>query len=210
MLGICIALGLSCATAEVPPAGAVLAPPPLAAPARTMSAPDVTHSAPALSHPSTWSHCVVEPPDELARLFTAVERRHPAVSACDLATKAFCESNYRADARSPVGALGLFQFLPPTARDLGIDPLDPREATIGASRYVDWLRAPWDPNIRPAEDVKALADAAFNWGRRRMFDSQRQHGWTLYDEAHPHLPLETRRYRLCHKLGYYPPRSPHD
>lgn len=73
------------------------------------------------------------------------------------------ESRYRPDiisgaTRSPVGALGIAQFMPATARDMGIDPLDPMQAIPAAARYLaqcfkwtggnDW--------------AKALA--AYNWG----------------------------------------------
>lgn len=51
------------------------------------------------------------------------------------------ESRYRTDiidgtTRSPTGALGIAQFMPATAAELGVDPLDPYSAIDGAARYL--------------------------------------------------------------------------
>ncbi len=46
------------------------------------------------------------------------------------------ESGFRADARSPAGAMGLMQLMPATARSLGVDPLEPAEAVDGAARLL--------------------------------------------------------------------------
>lgn len=53
-----------------------------------------------------------------------------------LASVARTESNFRPDARSPAGAIGLMQFMPATARGMGIDPTDPAQAIDGAARYL--------------------------------------------------------------------------
>lgn len=52
---------------------------------------------------------------------------------------AYQESRYDSTAVSPVGALGLMQFMPGTAEDLGINPLDPEQSISGAARYLSWL-----------------------------------------------------------------------
>lgn len=57
---------------------------------------------------------------------------------------------------SPVGALGIAQFMPATARDLGIDPLDPNQAIPAAANYLGRLysaRGTWHEAL-----------AAYNWG----------------------------------------------
>ena len=46
------------------------------------------------------------------------------------------ESGRRGDAVSPAGAVGEYQFLPETAEELGIDPLDPKQAREGARRLL--------------------------------------------------------------------------
>lgn len=46
------------------------------------------------------------------------------------------ESGFRPSARSHVGAIGLGQLMPETARDLGVDPHDPRANLHGSARYL--------------------------------------------------------------------------
>ena len=71
------------------------------------------------------------------------------------------ESRWRAAAVSPVGARGLAQLMPGTARDLGVNPDDPLANLEGGARY---LRAQLD---RFGGDIeKALA--AYNAGPARV------------------------------------------
>lgn len=46
------------------------------------------------------------------------------------------ESGMRSDAVSPAGARGLMQLMPGTARELGVDPMDPVQSIDGAARYL--------------------------------------------------------------------------
>lgn len=73
-----------------------------------------------------------------ANLFTGAAGRH-GVDASLLAAVASVESNFDAGAVSSAGAQGLMQFMPATARGLGVSPLDPASAVDGAARYLKQL-----------------------------------------------------------------------
>jgi hypothetical protein len=73
-----------------------------------------------------------------ADLFTRAGARH-GVDAALLAAVASQESGFDASAVSSAGARGLMQFMPATARELGVDALDPTAAIDGAARYLSSL-----------------------------------------------------------------------
>ncbi len=77
---------------------------------------------------------------DLATIFAEATDRYrlPAGLLCAVARR---ESGLRVDAVSPAGARGLMQLMPGTARELGVDPMDPVQAVDGAARY---LRAQLD------------------------------------------------------------------
>jgi hypothetical protein len=68
-------------------------------------------------------------------LFTSAGARR-GISPALLAAVAKVESNYDPDAVSPAGARGLMQITPPTAHELGVDPLVPNQAVDGAARLL--------------------------------------------------------------------------
>lgn len=104
-----------------------------------------------------------KPPITAAPYAEAIARTEAAqgIPAGLLARLLHQESRYRADiisgkTRSPAGALGIAQFMPATAAELGIDPLDPNQAIPAAGAYLKRLRdqtGDW-----------GTALAAYNWG----------------------------------------------
>ncbi|MFI5953583.1 transglycosylase SLT domain-containing protein [Cryptosporangium sp. NPDC051539] len=70
-----------------------------------------------------------------ANVFTNAGSKH-GVSPALLAAVAKIESGYDPGAVSPAGARGLMQIMPGTARELGVDPLDPYQAVDGAARLL--------------------------------------------------------------------------
>jgi soluble lytic murein transglycosylase-like protein len=71
------------------------------------------------------------------------------------------ESRWRHDAVSPVGARGLAQLMPGTARELGVDPDDPYANLEGGARYLRQQLDAFGGNLE-----KALA--AYNAGPGRV------------------------------------------
>ena len=63
---------------------------------------------------------------------------------------------------SLAGAVGLMQFMPATARDLGINPLDPESAIQGAALYDRQLQDMWA--AAAPDDRRDLGLAAYNAG----------------------------------------------
>lgn len=86
------------------------------------------------------------------------------------------ESGGNPRAVSPKGAVGLYQFMPATAQQYGIDPRHPGQARQGAERYMTDLVQQFDGDL-------PTALAAWNWGPGNV----RKHG------IHQ-APAETRNF----------------
>ena len=81
------------------------------------------------------------------------------------------ESGFNREAVSAVGALGLTQLMPPTAKDLGVeDPLDAEQNIAGAARYLHILYHAFPES--PEEDRDRLVLASYNGGLGRVRDAQ--------------------------------------
>lgn len=90
------------------------------------------------------------------------------------------ESAYDAHARSPVGAIGLGQLMPDTARHLGVDPEDIAQNLDGSARYLLMMLEQFgDP---------ALALAAYNAGPEAV---TRHGGIPPYPETQGHVARVT-------------------
>lgn len=100
-------------------------------------------------------------PAEYAATVARAEREN-GIPPMMLERLLYQESRYRADiitgkVRSKAGAMGIAQFMPATAAEMGIDPLDPEQAIPAAARYLRRLYA------RFGNWTEALA--AYNWGQ---------------------------------------------
>lgn len=102
------------------------------------------------------------------------------------------ESSMNPQARSPVGAAGLFQFMPQTAERFGLaarpedERLNPEKSAQAAARYLTILYRRFKS--------WPLALAAYNAGEGRVGKTLKKHGAQTFDQIAAHLPAETRMY----------------
>ena len=94
------------------------------------------------------------------------------------------ESNLDQSAVSSAGAIGIFQLMPATAAELGVDPTDPTQNIQGGVHYLAQLLGEFG-------DV-SQALGAYNWGPGNVQNAVAQYGagW-IY-----HAPAETQDYVL--------------
>lgn len=115
----------------------------------------------------------------------------------ELVWLAEAESSFNPVARSPVGAKGLFQFMPETAKSMGLstalpdERTDPEKSARAAARY---LR-----NLHRRFGNWALVLAAYNAGEGRVgrtLTARKANSFTAIADA---LPAETRMYvpKVC-------------
>ena len=102
------------------------------------------------------------------------------------------ESSFDPNARNPVGAAGLFQFMPPTAQRFGLNPgrpderLHPEKSAKAAATYLRFLHGRFGS--------WPLALAGYNAGEGRVSRLLNQLNAGTFEEISSALPLETRRY----------------
>ena len=117
-----------------------------------------------------------------------VEERIPA----ELVWLAEVESSFDPKARSPVGAAGLFQFMPATAKERGLalrpddERLHPDKSARAAARYLRYLHGRF--NDWP------LALAAYNVGEGRLQGLLQKTKARTFDQVARRLPAETQMY----------------
>jgi len=115
----------------------------------------------------------------------------------EIAWLAEAESSLNPGARSPVGAKGLFQFMPETAKALGLSTFlpderaDPEKSAHAAARYLRTLHARFGN--------WALVFAAYNAGEGRVTRTLASHGAKSFTAIAEALPAETRMYvpKVC-------------
>lgn len=110
----------------------------------------------------------------------------------ELVWQAEAESTFNPAARSPVGAAGLYQFMPATAQQFGLrlapadERLDALKNARAAAKYLKMLHARFGN--------WPLAFAAYNCGEGRVAKTLRSTGGKTFDDIHDKLPAETRMY----------------
>ncbi|HEU5397255.1 MAG TPA: transglycosylase SLT domain-containing protein [Verrucomicrobiae bacterium] len=133
-----------------------------------------------------WPSAAKEYVPELKRLFAA-ENIPP-----ELVWMAEVESSFDRSAESPVGAAGMFQLMPETAKRFGLSlwPLDeryqPGPSATASAQYLKYLYGRF-------KDWR-LALAAYNCGEgtvQRLLDKYHAHS---FDGIARHLPAETQMY----------------
>ena len=203
LAALCAWFGVLCgaANADLPPRTAA---PAMAVPAAispSLAVPDTSRGEP--SPPQFFDpNCDVQPPLELAKHYAAAARRYPeGADECSLAKQGFAEcsecwrtGNYAIEGAT--GDVGVGQFQPATAAELGIDPTDPRESIFGQAKYLLWCQKRWTPGLggRTEADIRALRLATYNRGFGNMRKSQAEFGWTRWLQAKPHQPPVTIHY----------------
>lgn len=102
------------------------------------------------------------------------------------------ESSFDPSARSPVGAAGLFQLMPDTAKRYGLRTWpfdqrgDPAPSAKAAASYLRYLHEKF-------KDWR-LALAAYNAGEGTVQNLLKRHKATSYDAIASHLPAETQMF----------------
>jgi membrane-bound lytic murein transglycosylase D len=128
----------------------------------------------------------------------------------ELAWIAEAESTFNPAARSPVGAKGLFQFMPETAKSLGLSTFLPDERTDvkksaeAAAKYLRTLYGKFGD--------WPLALAAYNAGEGRVRRLLKQKNAATFAEIAASLPSETRMYvpKVCATIAVRAGMSPRE
>lgn len=102
------------------------------------------------------------------------------------------ESSLNPHARSPSGAVGLFQFMPDTARRFGLrtglvdERTSPQKSARAAARYLKALRQQFGS--------WPLALAAYNAGEGCISRLLKRHSAKSFEEIAPRLPIQTQMF----------------
>lgn len=89
-----------------------------------------------------------------------------------VASQAYQESRFNANARSWAGARGLMQIMPATARELRVNANDPRQSIEGACRYLWKFDQRWE-HIKPELERIKFILASYNVGQGHVEDARR-------------------------------------
>lgn len=118
-----------------------------------------------------------------------------------IAAQIYTESNFKVKSKSRVGATGLMQIMPNTAKYLGYDPhsmINPQINISVGCMYDQRLYSLWGKQTKDHNRL-ALALASYNAGRGRVLKSySTKDSITTWADIHSLLPKETQSY--VHKI----------
>nr|WP_157336192.1 lytic transglycosylase domain-containing protein [Paenibacillus lutrae] len=96
------------------------------------------------------------------------------------------ESSFNPKAKSPVGAMGLMQLMPATAKELGVDPNDPAQNVMGGAKYLASMIGKYGD--------ERLGIAAYNAGPGNVNKAIKKAGSRDWNTVSKYLPKETQNY----------------
>lgn len=104
------------------------------------------------------------------------------------------ESRLNPFARSPVGAMGVMQLMPGTAKDMGIgNPWDPEASIQGGVKY-DRAVSRYFRTVRDNDDFLAFTWAGYNAGPGWIIKARKRAGTDRWEDAAAELPGFTGRH----------------
>ena len=147
----------------------------------------------------------ISPYDELVRKYSD----HYGFDWRLVTAQMYQESKFNPTAKSHIGARGLMQLMPRTAKEMGVkDISDPASSIRGGVKYLDWLRDRFDADL-PISDRLWFTLAAYNAGAGHVHDARRLAGQLGHDPdrwfGHTEqamLLLEKKQYAKKARYGY--------
>ena len=128
-----------------------------------------------------------------------------------LAAMVYQESKFDPNSESWVGAKGLFQLMPATARAHGVtNRANPEQSIRGGTEYLQWLEQQWKPRVPEVIEQGKFVMASYNVGLGHVYDAcalAEKNGANpnIWEEVKPYmLKLANRKYFTdpVVKLGY--------
>lgn len=91
-----------------------------------------------------------------------------------LAALIYQESQFNPNASSWVGAKGLMQLMPATAKEFGAQNiLDPEQNIMAGTNYLKWLKAYWEKYIDDIKEQYKFIIASYNAGQGHVLDAMK-------------------------------------